>query len=227
MKPRFILIENVLTVRNDHGQVVPRTKRALRELGYKVSEAVVDLWKIGVPQKRRRHIVFAFLPKPRSRLLTLRSAATVLSRYECDPRSLRWAIGDLATQSSSGVMNVPSKAIEVTQRRIDYLFENDLYELPNSERPDCHRLKEHSYGSVYGRLHWDLPAPTITGGFDTMGRGRFVHPEQRRTLTPHEAARIQGISRLFRLFARREKAITPRRDYWQRRASKVVLRVRA
>lgn len=45
---------------------------------------------------------------------------------------------------------------------------------------------------MYGRLRWDAPAQTITTGFGSMGQGRFVHPEQRRTITPHEAARLQG-----------------------------------
>ena len=46
--------------------------------------------------------------------------------------------------------------------------------------------------SVYGRLKPANPAPTITTGFMTPGRGRFIHPTERRTLTPLEAARIQG-----------------------------------
>ena len=41
-------------------------------------------------------------------------------------------------------------------------------------------------------MHRDQPAPTITGGFLTPGRGRFIHPTQRRVLTPREAARVQG-----------------------------------
>ena len=40
-------------------------------------------------------------------------------------------------------------------------------------------------------MYWDKPAPTITGGFGSNGQGRFVHPLRRRTLTPHEAARLQ------------------------------------
>lgn len=75
--------------------------------------------------------------------------------------------------------------------RIDYLFDNDLYELPDAVRPDCHK-NGHTYRSVYGRLKWENPSPTITTGFLTPGRGRYIHPRQRRTLTPHEAARIQA-----------------------------------
>jgi DNA (cytosine-5)-methyltransferase 1 len=41
-------------------------------------------------------------------------------------------------------------------------------------------------------MKWDEPAPTITGGFQTPGRGRFIHPKRKRVLTPHEASRIQG-----------------------------------
>jgi DNA (cytosine-5)-methyltransferase 1 len=42
-------------------------------------------------------------------------------------------------------------------------------------------------------MHWDQPAQTITSGFTSMGQGRFVHPKEQRTLTPHEAARLQFI----------------------------------
>ena len=49
-----------------------------------------------------------------------------------------------------------------------------------------------SYPTVYGRLDWDMPSGTITSGYMCSGRGRFTHPKQARTLTPREAARLQG-----------------------------------
>jgi DNA (cytosine-5)-methyltransferase 1 len=82
--------------------------------------------------------------------------------------------------------------------RIEHLFRFDLYDLPDSLRPDCHRLKKHTYTSVYGRMSWDQPAQTITSGFTCMGQGRFVHPKRKRTLTPHEAARLQFLPDFFR-----------------------------
>jgi len=66
------------------------------------------------------------------------------------------------------------------------------------ERPDCHKLKAHNYKSVYGRMHADQPSPTITTGFQSPGRGRFIHPTERRGLTPLEGARIQGFPDSFR-----------------------------
>jgi DNA (cytosine-5)-methyltransferase 1 len=77
------------------------------------------------------------------------------------------------------------------KRRIDWLFDQDMDDLPDHIRPLCHQ-KGHSYQAVYGRLKWDEPSGTITTGFLTPGRGRYIHPKERRGLTPHEAARIQG-----------------------------------
>ncbi len=41
------------------------------------------------------------------------------------------------------------------------------------------------------------PVPTLTTGFLTPGRGRFIHPEFARTLTPGEAAFVQGFPAWF------------------------------
>ena len=84
-----------------------------------------------------------------------------------------------------------SATSEKNAERIDFLFDNGLYDLPNRHRPACHRNGGHSYVSMYGRLRWTRPAQTITTGFGSMGQGRYVHPQRRRTLTPHEAARLQ------------------------------------
>ena len=50
---------------------------------------------------------------------------------------------------------------------------------------------------MYGRLRWDEPAQTITSGFSSIGQGRYMHPDQLRALTAHEAARIQGFPDYF------------------------------
>jgi DNA (cytosine-5)-methyltransferase 1 len=44
---------------------------------------------------------------------------------------------------------------------------------------------------MYGRMRYDEPSQTITSGFSSPGQGRYIHPVRPRTLTPHEAARLQ------------------------------------
>ena len=48
------------------------------------------------------------------------------------------------------------------------------------------------HSGSYGRLSWDDHAQTITTRFDTPSGGRFTHPDENRTITPREAARIQS-----------------------------------
>ena len=65
------------------------------------------------------------------------------------------------------------------------------------EDPDlvspCHRRSSGAtYRNVYGRMEWDKPAPTLTTGCFSFGRGRFGHPEQDRAISLREAALLQS-----------------------------------
>ena len=86
----------------------------------------------------------------------------------------------------------PSRLSDDNLKRVQFLLDQERYDLPDDERPDCHRLKAHNYASVYGRMRPDGVAPTITTGFLSPGRGRFTHPHEARSLTPREGARLQG-----------------------------------
>lgn len=58
---------------------------------------------------------------------------------------------------------------------------------------DCHKAKTgKGYSSVYGRMSWLEPSPTITTQFYGFGNGRFGHPEQNRGLSLREGALLQG-----------------------------------
>lgn len=191
LKPRIILIENVPGVLHDKGDVVGRTSTALRSIGYHVTQKVVELQKLGVPQRRKRLVVMAWTKG----CFDIEAA---LSTNEMPLRPISWAISDLKDRyDPESIFNSSAVHSAENQRRIKYLFRNNLYDLPNSERPPCHREKQHSYTSVYGRMRWDQVAPTITGGFGSTGQGRFVHPKSPRTITPHEACRLQFVPDFF------------------------------
>ena len=180
-----IVIENVEAVVHDRSGVVNTTIALLEKAGYLIETGSVSALSLGWPQTRKRYFLVA--TKNRSPL----ALQSVLDAVEAEQRTLEWAIGDLVGVPVDNALDVPVELSEENQRRINYLFDNDLLDLPYSERPECHQGGT-TYNSVYGRLRLDRPAPTITTGFLTPGRGRFIHPTERRTITPHEAARIQG-----------------------------------
>jgi len=193
-KSRVVLVENVPAVVHSSQQVVTRSVTALNESGYATEEIVLDVSNLGIPQRRKRHLLIASRIHSKSKLAEMVNGIKAL---QARPKLIDF-IGDLK-DAPPGVSKL-SQITRMSQEnigRIKYLFDNNLYDLPNVLRPPCHRDKVHSYSSMYGRLRPDRPAQTITSGFGSMGQGRFVHPIRARTITPHEAARIQGFPDFF------------------------------
>lgn len=189
LRAKAVIVENVPGIRHDRRRILDEAKALFVSEGYYVDEAVIDATRLGVPQTRKRHILVASIDEQPD----LSGAVEATAR---PARDLRWAIGDLVQREPLDVLDVPAELSEVNRDRIDYLFDHDEFDLPNERRPDCHK-DGHTYPSIYGRLRWDRPAGTITTGFNTPGRGRYIHPELRRTITPREAARIQGFPDTF------------------------------
>ena len=186
--PRYVVIENVQGIRHDKNHVLQTAEDYLEHLGYHLHENLLMASRFGVAQNRRRFILVA----------TLDDTEFNLKQYERDSvNGVWWAIGDLSEGEKTDVYNTSAKHSVTNQERINYLFDNDIYELPYQLRPECQRNENNRYTSVYSRMHPDTPAPTITSGFGSIGQGRFGHPYERRTMTPHEAARVQFIPDFF------------------------------
>lgn len=199
LQPALVVIENVPGVLNDHGGAVPKATMALRKAGYQVAGAVLELVRFGVPQSRRRHILLGVQGAEVSAFQALAARIPCASH---PPRSLRWAIGDLANGGTpQGPWDVPSSPQPQNIERMRWLRDHDAYDLPDELRPPSHRaeLYPRQYREAYGRLWWDRPAYPITTDFGSMGCGRYVHPDATRTITPHEAARIQTFPDFFQL----------------------------
>jgi DNA (cytosine-5)-methyltransferase 1 len=179
LEPRAIVVENVSSVSSDRRSAMSMCAAALEKLGYAVTSRRVDLHRIGVPQSRVRHVLVATL-----------STCLAWDLQEAPGRDVRWAIEDLLEQEGETAFDMASIPKPINRKRIAWLFARQAFDLPNYMRPDCHS-NGHSYPSMYGRLRWDAPAQTVTSGFGSMGQGRYVHPLRPRTLTPHEAARLQ------------------------------------
>jgi DNA (cytosine-5)-methyltransferase 1 len=186
LKPDVILIENVPSILLDKRDVVARAKSTLEAAGYDVATYTVDASDLGIPQRRRRHVLLAArrpLPEASPYERGLRSSTGCLSYLADTPQ---------ARPGECAFIDEQPRYSPSTQKRIAYLFERGVFDLPDRRRPICHQ-GDHRYKSMYGRLRPDRPAQTITSGFACMGQGRFVHPRERRTLTAREAARLQGL----------------------------------
>ncbi len=183
-RPNVFLIENVPSVVHSQQGVVSQLKDELAHQ-YHINELVVDFERMGIAQTRKRHIVLGSLEPIDNDFLEAIYAKSA-------PQTLKDAIYDLKDIEPNTLFDTASRMTALNKERVSFLHSNNLYDLPNELRPKCHQ-GNHSYKSMYGRLDWNKPSQTITGGFGSMGQGRFLHPSKLRVITPHEAARIQGL----------------------------------
>ena len=186
LRSRAIVIENVPDVLADKTNVVGVTTRILSMAGYTVSSGILSATELGGAQTRRRHFLVA--TKAQLPHVAVDEAPSLLRQ---PAMTLREVIGDLENAPYRSFMDDAPALSPENRARINYLHDHDEYDLPDHQRPECHK-DGHTYPSVYGRMYWDKPAQTITTGFMTPGRGRYIHPGQRRVITAREAARIQG-----------------------------------
>ena len=182
----MVIIENVPGVVHDHRSVVSTTISLLQKSGYTVTFGVHDAAALGWPQTRKRFFLIAskdVVP------IEVGAVASALAAESTLP--VTWALNSAKAMNGDSFMDELPAISKENQRRVNFLFENELHELPNSERPECHR-EGTTYKSVYGRMRANQPAPTLTAGFLSPGRGRFTHPTEPRALKPREAALVQG-----------------------------------
>ena len=185
---RALAIENVPTVINASENVVERALKMLELNGYAYENAtrVLRADDFLVAQSRARH----FLLSVKGKKVLPDIDSDKVNAEKVTSGQLLGALESLSL--TDPVMDAVGQSSDETIRRIKFLHDNDLYNLPDSERPPCHRDKEHNYASVYGRMYPDLPAPTLTTGFLSPGRGRYTHPTIPRPLTLREGAALQS-----------------------------------
>jgi DNA (cytosine-5)-methyltransferase 1 len=155
---------------------------------YSVAWDIVDCSKFGIPQNRRMLVLVASrlgtidMPKPQKR----------------QPKTVRSAIGKLpllkaGDQSKTDPLHAARSLTPMNLSRIRASSAAGTWrDWPEELRVACHYAGNGRYPSVYGRMSWDKPSPTITTQFYGFGNGRFGHPEQDRALTLREGAILQS-----------------------------------
>ena len=200
-QPDVVSMENVPQIRSH--SVFKKFVSALKRSGYVVSEYVVYCPDYGIPQGRKRLVLFAskygkveLLPKTHSpkEYKTLGDAISKLKAIKA---------GDVdPTDPLHRCRNLG----ELNLRRIRSTPEGGAWESwDDSLKLKCHKKKGgKSFRCVYGRMRWDKPSSTITTEFCNLGTGRFGHPEQDRTISLREAAVLQTFPKYYRFYEEEE-----------------------
>lgn len=200
--PLIVSMENVPNLSNK--PIFSEFILKLRELGYFVSYKNVFCPDYGLAQKRRRLVLLA------SKLgkINLLNPTHSAKNY----KTVRQAIGHLPQVKSGQVLkedplHKTTKLSDINLKRIKASKPKGTWEDWDRDLLlECHKKASgQSYKSVYGRMSWDEPSPTITTQFYNYGTGRFGHPSQDRALTIREAAILQSFPKNYKFHKKNDE----------------------
>lgn len=195
MRSKVFLMENVTGLLGARGRdVLSRFEEIAQRFGYEVKTKVLNAADFGLPQLRKRvfvigirHDVSGDFVFPEPNVLRHQTVAEALAGLP-PPAEERCTL-------PADPLHIVTPLSPLNRRRIQAVPPGGGFEdLPLELRSNCHRAGAERIGhrAVYGRLHPDKPAGTITAMFDSFTRGRFGHPFEHRNLTLREGARLQG-----------------------------------
>ena len=211
VKPELIAFENVPPIIKE--DIFTEFCKKLDSLGYYFDpELVVYSPDYGIPQKRRRLVLIASIWD---------KVELIPKTHSCSPddgllpfQTVEDAIGDLPKVDDGEVceqdpLHRSRKLSNKNKQRIISSKPGGTWNDWDEElRLPCHKKTSgESYTTVYGRMTWDDPAPTITTQFNNLGSGRFGHPEQDRALSLREGALLQSFPKEYK-FIHPESPIT-------------------
>jgi DNA (cytosine-5)-methyltransferase 1 len=221
-RPKVFVFENVpgiLSAKPGDRYVIDRICEAFDKIGYEIrnpkamSKSIYSSADFGVPQERRRVIIFGVDKKSKYSVEDFYASLDKLISTE-NKKTVRDAIGDmpkfrpLKESYKSGNKNVShelvgdkviplhearyhnARDIEVFRRWIS----ESMNDIPNEQKLEFYkqvsgRTTNHN---KYRSLEWDKPSPTIVSHLYKDGL-MFIHPdvEQVRSITIREAALLQ------------------------------------
>lgn len=198
--PDIVTMENVTQIINFKLKpVLQDFVDELKSLGYFVDVQKIFCPDYGIPQTRRRIVLVA------SKLGEI--AIIPPTHNKENYVTVRETIGHLPLllSGASDPLDPLHRAIALTpinMRRIQATpYGGSWHDWPDELVLDCHKkVGGKTYGSVYGRMEWDKPAPTMTTQCTGLGNGRFGHPEQHRAISAREAALIQTFPQSYKFF---------------------------
>ena len=200
-RPEIVSMENVPQLMNT--SIYGKFKCGLVDVGYNVSHGILSCTHFGVPQKRPRLVMLASL---------LGKIDMPIPARVDKPQTVRQSICHLMPlehghKSETDPLHVCSRLEPINLERIRASKPGRSWrDWPDKLLPNCYKKNSGlSYGSVYGRMQWDKPAPTLTTQFYRYGTGRYGHPEQDRALSLREGAILQTFPEQYQFVVPGEK----------------------
>lgn len=200
VNPDVVTMENVTSILSfKEKPVFPDFVSLLQSNGYHVQYKRVFCPDYGVPQTRKRLVLLA------SRLgkISLIPPSHKKGEYVTVGDTIRDLPPLEAGESSKeDPLHRCCALTEINARRIAATpYGGGWKDWPEELKLACHKKDGgESFGSVYGRMKWEEPAPTMTTQCTGIGNGRFGHPEQNRAISAREAALLQTFPMEYRFF---------------------------
>ena len=190
-KPDIVSVENVPRLQKyRNSEVFNSFVRRLRNDDYFVDWVTAYCPDYGIPQSRSRLVLVASrygppdVPKP--------------THDPSSYRTVRDAIGDLAEIDAGEYYpdDHLHKCSSLSERNLERIRASrpggSWRDWSDNLVTPCHRKESgKGYSSVYGKMVWDEPAPTMTTQFFGFGNGRFGHPDQDQAISLREGALLQ------------------------------------
>lgn len=199
-QPELVTMENVPDVTKH--KVYLDFVDNLRTQGYEIWAEQINCVDYGLPQKRRRHVLLAS---------KLGAISIIPPTHLNSPVTVKDAIGDLPHLKAGGrdpndAMHRAATLTPLNLKRIIHSREGGTWrDWPKELIAECHKkISGKTYPSVYGRMKWEEPSPTMTTLCYGFGNGRFGHPKQDRAISLREAAILQSFPKSYQFMKSEE-----------------------
>lgn len=190
--PTIVSMENVANLANkEKYPAFVHFLDVLEKNKYSVWCEVIDTSDFWIPQKRKRLVLLASrlwdieLIKPeiqkKTTVYDVLKDLPPIGIGETHPSDPYHRSQDMSPLNRERIKVIPKNGWTLARSGADHLM------------PACHKKASgKSYScSVYGRMRWDEPSPTLTTLCLWLWNGRYWHPEQDRAISLREAAIIQ------------------------------------
>ncbi len=179
VSPKIFLMENVPQLLQSHEAT--KLMRNAKARGYRIAREILQAESFGVPQRRRRAFVLGVLGGDASFPVGDRPIVTVREAFE-----------GLSLEPSGYNLHIGRNPTAVSLKRYAAVPPGgNRFNLPKHLQPPCWMRKKTGSTDVFGRMHYDRPAPTIRTEFFKPEKGRYLHPIADRAVTLREGARLQ------------------------------------